>query len=171
MLILGIVGLSGLGWAMQSIGVHGSINERAAINRAVRAPFVDLQRRDAHALCEDFTPPVAAHLAVGAGDDCERRVAALFQRTRGVGEYLPPREDRTSSRLAVSAVHWHGDRATADTSYRTGVSGRRAWSLRMHALRWRVATPAKLEMRAYCTGHPVGASGCVDALSMRFAAG
>lgn len=171
MLILGIVGLSGLGWAMQSIGIHGSTNERAAIKRAVRAPFVDLQRRDARALCEDFTPSVAAHLAGGAGGDCERRVDALFQRTQDAGEYVPPRDGGGHSRLAVSAVHWRGDRATADTSYRAGALGGQPWSLRMSALRWRISTPARLEMRADCAGHPFGTSGCVDALSMRFAAG
>jgi len=171
MLILGIVGLSGLGWAMQSIDVHGSTNERAAVKRAVRAPFVDLQRRDAHALCEDFTPSVAAQLVGGTGGDCEQRVDALFQRTQHAGEYVPPRDAGGRNRLAVGAVHWRGDRATADTSYRTGTPGRRPWSLQMSERRWRIATPVRLEMRADCAGHPFGASGCVDALSIRFAAG
>ena len=62
-------------------------------------------------------------------------------------------------------------RKSGDTSYRTGTPGRRPWSLQMSERRWRIATPVRLEMRADCAGHPFGASGCVDALSIRFAAG
>jgi hypothetical protein len=170
-LILGIVGLSGLGFVVQSIGVHGSTDERAAIKRAVRAPFADLQRRDAHALCEDFMPSVAARLAPGPGENCEQRVSAFFERSRDAGEYVPASGAPAHRRLAVSAIHWTGDRATAAPSYRAGIAGEQAWRLELHGLRWRIATPAKLEMRADCAGHPFGASGCIYAVSLHFVSG
>jgi hypothetical protein len=168
MLVLGIVGLSGLGWVVQSVDVHGSTNERAAIRRALRAPFVDLKQRNARALCDDFTPPVAARLASGAGD-CEQRVSALFGRARGAGEYVAPNAVAASGRLTVGAIRWHGGHATAASSDRAG--GRGSLQLELHALHWRLATPATLEMRADCDGHPFGAPGCVDAVSLRFAGG
>jgi hypothetical protein len=171
MLILGIVGLSGLGLAVQSIGVHGSTDERAAIRHAVRAPFADLQRRNADALCEDFTPGVAAHLASGAGGDCELRASALFRLARDAGEYVPVGAGARQRRPAMTTIHWHGDRATAGSSSSAGAGSADAWHLEMHARRWRIATPARLEMREDCGNHPFGAAGCVYAVSLRFAAG
>jgi hypothetical protein len=170
MLVLGIVGLSGLGWVVQSVGVHGSTNERAAIRRALRAPFADLKRRDARALCDDFTPSVAAGLTRGAdGDDCEQRVSALFVRARGAGEYVAPNGGPASGRLTVSAIRWRGDRATVASSDRA--SGPGSLQLELRALRWRIATPARLEVRADCDDHPFGAPGCVYAASLHFAGG
>jgi hypothetical protein len=169
MLIWGIVGLSGLGLAVQSIGVHGSTNDRAAITSAVRAPLADLRRRDAHALCEDFTPSVAAQLS-GVPESCERSVNALFRAARNAPEYVPL-ADRAAHKLAVSAVHWRGDRATAVSSYRAGAAARREVRLDKLARRWRIATPSRLEMRSDCSDHPFGTSGCVYAISIRFAAG
>jgi hypothetical protein len=170
MLIWGIVGLSGLGLAVQTIDVHGSTNDRAAIKHAVRAPLVDLKRRDARALCEDFTPAVAAHLAGNAPEGCERGVDELFRVARNAPEYVPP-TDRAVRRLAVSAVHWRGNRATAVSSYRAGALNQRDLRLEMSARQWRIATPTRLEMRSDCKDHPFGTSGCVYAMSIRFAAG
>ena len=172
MLILGIVGLSGLGWAVQSVGVHGSTDERAAIRRALRAPFADLKRRDARALCGDFTPSVAATLASGApGSSCEQRVNALFVLAHDAGEYVSPDDRPADGRLAVGAIHWRGNSATAPS--RAQSEGLRGGSLRLEsrALRWRIATPARLEARTDCAGHPVSGAGCVYAISLRFAAG
>ena len=170
MLIWGIVGLSGLGLAVQAIDVHGSTNDRAAIKRAVRAPLADLKRRDARALCEDFTPSVAAHLASYAPEGCERGVNALFRVARNAPEYVPP-ADRSARGLAVSAVHWRGNRATAVSSSRAGTLAQRDLHLEIVARRWRIATPTRLEMRSDCKDHPFGTSGCVYAVSIRFAAG
>jgi hypothetical protein len=170
MLIWGIVGLSGLGLAVQSIGVHGSTDERAAIRRAIHAPFADLKRRDAQALCEDFTPSVAAQLASGAGG-CERRVSALFRLAQSGAEYVQPGDGLARGRLAVSAIHWRGSRATAAVGGRPQAGGVHDWRLDMRARRWRITTPIRLEVRKDCSAHPFGASGCVYALSMRTAAG
>lgn len=168
-LIVGIVGLSGLGWAIQSVGVHGSTNERAAIRRALRAPFADLKRRDARALCDDFTPSVAAHLTAGGGGNCERRVSALFVRTRDAGEYISPGAGPAHGRVALSAISWSGDRAMVATNDKSGGAGRASLQLEMYAQRWRIAQPARLELRVDCAGHAFGGSGCVDAISLRFA--
>jgi hypothetical protein len=168
MLILGIVGLSGLGWAVQSVGVHGSTNERAAIKRALHAPFADLKRRDARALCDDFTPSVAAHLTRGSGGDCEQRVSTLFMHARGAGEYVPAHTGSASGRLIPSAIRWRGNRSTAASGDPSGGAGRESLRLEMHAQRWRIATPARLELRADCADHAFGESGCVDAVSLRF---
>jgi hypothetical protein len=170
MLIWGIVGLSGLGWALQSIDVHGSTNDRAAIKRAVRAPLADLRRRDAHALCEDFIPTVAAHLAGNPADRCEQNVSVLLRAARNAPEYVPPAE-RSAHDLTVNAVHWRGDRATAVSSYRPGAPARRELRLEMLARRWRIATPTRLELLSDCSDHPFGARGCVYAMSIRFAGG
>jgi hypothetical protein len=170
MLILGIVGLSGVGWVVQSVGVHGSTDERAAIRRALRAPFADLKRRDARALCDDFTPSVAAGLASGAaGSNCEQRVGALFVRARGAGEYFSPGDRPASGRLAVSAIRWRGNSATAPL--RAQPEGLAGGSLRLELRdrRWRIATPARLEARTDCAGHPVSGPGCVYAVSLHFA--
>jgi hypothetical protein len=169
MLILGIVGLSGLGWAVQSVGLHGSINERAAIRRALRAPFADLKQRNARALCDDFTPSVAAHLAGGAGGDCEQRVSVLLMRARGAGEYVSPNDGPARGRLAFGAIRWHGDRATAAANDRSASLGGESLQLDLHAQQWRIATPARLELRTDCAGHRLGGPGCVDAISLRFA--
>jgi len=169
MLILGIVGLSGLGWAVQSLGLHGSTNERAAIKRALRAPFADLKRRDARALCDDFTPSVAAGLASGAaGSSCEQRVNALFARARDAGEYISPGSRPASGRLAVSAIRWHGNSATAPSRAQSDGLAGESLRLELHALRWRIATPVKLETRTDCAGNSTGRRGCVYAISLRF---
>jgi hypothetical protein len=168
-LIWGIVGLSGLGWAIQSVGVHGSTNERAAIRRALRAPFADLKRRDARALCDDFTPSVAAALASGAGGStCEQRVSTLFLRARGAGEYVSPGNRPASGRLAVSAIRWRGNSATAPSRAQSDGLAGESLRLELRAQRWRIATPARLEARTDCAGDPVGGSGCVYAVSLRF---
>ena len=169
MLILGIVGLSGLGFAVQSVGVHGSTNERAAIRRALRAPFADLKRRDARALCDDFTPSVAAHLTSGAGGDCKQRVSTLFVRAHGAGEYVSAREGSAPGRLTPSTIQWRGDRATAVSSDRLSGVGRESLKLELQAQRWRIATPARLELRDDCAALAFGGSDCVDAISLRFA--
>jgi hypothetical protein len=170
MLIWGIVGLSGLGFAVQAIDVHGSTNERAAIKLAVRAPLADLRRRDARALCEDFTPSAAAQLTGDRAQSCERRVSAFFRSARGAGEYVQPGERTPRGRLAVGAIHWRADRATAISSADAGGERRRPLQLEMIAQRWRIATPATLALFTDCHAHPFGTPGCVSAMSLRFAA-
>lgn len=168
MLIWGIVGLSGLSFAVQAIDVHGSTNERAAIKRAVRAPHADLKRRDARALCEDFTPSAAAQLAGDRGQSCERRVSAFFRRAHGAGEYVPPNQRTTGGRLAVGAIHWGADRATAISG--AGAGNGRTVRLELLAKRWRITTPASLALLTDCRAHPFGTPGCIYAISLQFAA-
>ena len=77
MLTWGIIVLFGLDMGLAAMRVHGSRNERAAIRRAVRAPFADLRRRDARRLWADFTPAVDARLAPGSGS-CPARLTQTF---------------------------------------------------------------------------------------------
>src|ERR1035438_2659299 len=111
----GIIALVGLGLLLESIGVHGSKDERAAIRRAVRAPLADLQRRDARSLCDDFTPAVDADFADGHGSDCESNVDYAFQMTKNEAAYAPPPE--LPSRLQVTEISWHGSHGAAVSVY------------------------------------------------------
>ncbi|HEX3911670.1 MAG TPA: hypothetical protein VHW67_13320 [Solirubrobacteraceae bacterium] len=170
-LIWGIVGLSGLGFAVHALGVHGSTDERAAIRRAVRAPFADLRHHDARELCEDFVPSVAAHLSSDPGG-CPAAVAALFALGTHDAEYVAA-EDRPAQgrRLQVGSIDWRGRSASADLIEAGRRSDRRRWQLRMVGRRWRLVTPARLQMRSDCRHHPFGVPGCIDALSLQFAGG
>ncbi|MFI4991325.1 MAG: hypothetical protein ACHQHO_10495 [Solirubrobacterales bacterium] len=166
LLIWGIVGLSGLGLVIQLIGIHGATNERSAIQHAVRAPFQDLRRHDARALCGDFIPAVAADLTA-RGRSCAARVEQLFHRSSSETEYLPSHSLLLPGRVTVTSIHRYGDRATAD-SVGPGSPGLvRHWQLARVDGRWRVATPATLQLQSDCRRRPFGASGCLDVLSMR----
>ncbi len=166
-LIWGMVVVFGFAAAIAAISVHGSADERAAIRHAVRAPLLDLRRRDARALCDDFTAGVEAHLTPGGG--CDSRVARDF-RLAAVAD-LYPSVDRTApaSRMRVTAISWHGDRASA-TSYLPGERASvRHWRLRRVGPAWRIATPATLRLQPDCQrGAPVRQV-CAYAVSMRLA--
>jgi hypothetical protein len=166
LLISGIVGLSGLALVVQLIGIHGATDEQAAIRRAVRAPFQDLRRRDARALCEDFTPAVAANLTSTDGG-CTSHVGRLFQRTALDAEYVPLQGPIAHGRVEVRAIHLHDDRATADSVGPGKPAPVRHWQLEHVGGRWRVATAVTLQMQSDCARRPFGGSGCLDVLSMR----
>lgn len=168
-LIWGIVGLSGLGLVLQLVGVHGATDEPAAITRAVRAPFQDLRRRDARALCEDFTPAVAAKMT-SIGGSCASDVGLLFARSARDAEYVPARGVLSHGRVEVRAITVHDDRATADSVGPGKPALVRHWRLDRVGGRWRIATPATLRMQSDCDQHPFGGAGCLDVLSMRFEA-
>jgi hypothetical protein len=165
----GIVALFGFGLGLSVLEVHGSTNERVAIRHAVRSPFVDLRRRDARALCMDFTPAVDARLTAGSGS-CDSRVGELFHRTQHAAAYVLASASSRPQRLDVTRISWQGDHASAVSS-EPGVAGsERHWRLQMLAGRWRIATPADLDMRPDCTRHPFGARACVYAIALRFGA-
>lgn len=166
LLIWGIVGLSGLGLVIQLIGIHGATDEQAAITRAVRAPFQDLRRRDARALCEDFTPAVAAKLTSIEGS-CSSHVGRLFARSAQDAEYVPSQGLLSHGRVEVRAIHLHDDRATADSVGPGKPALVRHWQLARVDGRWRIATPARLQMQSDCDQHPFGGAGCLDVLSMQ----
>jgi hypothetical protein len=164
----GIVALFGLGVGMEALAVHGSRDERAAIRRALRAPLADLRRRDARALCEDFTPDADKRLAGGGG--CVTRVDALLRQAAQGAQYVPVVESAPTSRLTVRRITRRGDRATA-VSFRAGDPGsERRWRLERLGERWRIATPATLDRLADCPRHPSRARSCVYAIALRFAA-
>ncbi len=163
----GIVALFGLGIVLEALAVHGSRDERAAIRRALRAPLADLRRRDARALCADFTPGVDTRLA--GGGVCVTRVDALLHQAAQGAQYVPVVESAAGWPLTVTHISWQGSRATA-VSLRAGdAASKRRWRLRRLAGRWRIATPAKLEMQAACPRPASAARSCVYALALRFA--
>jgi hypothetical protein len=157
----------GLAAAFAAISVHGSADERAAIRHAVRAPLLDLRRRDARALCDDFTAGVEAHLAPGGG--CDSRLAQDF-RLAGVADLYPP-IDRTApaSHMHVTAISWHGDRASATSFFSGDRASVRHWRLRRVGRTWRIATPATLQLRADCPRRAPVKQVCAYAVSMRLA--
>jgi hypothetical protein len=169
LLIWGIVGLCGLGAAVQLIGVHGATDERAAIRRAMRAPFQDLRHRDARALCEDFTPSVAAHLADDSSGSCPAQVGRLFQASEHDMELVSPQSPPTHGRISVTTIHWRGDRASVLSSLLGAPGDSRRWRLVREHGRWRISTPVTLRMRSDCTGHPLVARGCIEAFSIDLA--
>lgn len=164
MLIWGIVGLCGFGLVIQLIGIHGATNERGAIRHAVRAPFQDLRRHDARALCGDFVPAVAADLTTPGGS-CAVRVARLFQLSSSDAEYVPAQGLLSPGRVTVTSIRRDGDRASADSVGPGSPGILRHWQLALVKGRWRIATPATLQLHSDCR-HPFGASGCLNVLSM-----
>ena len=165
LLISGIVVLSGLGLVIQLIGVHGSTDEQAAIRRAVRAPFQDLRRRDARALCEDFTPAVAVKLTSIDGS-CASHVGRRVARRAQAAQPAPAPGRRAHGRVGGRASRGHGDRATAESVGPGKPALVRHWQLTRVNGRWRIATPATLQMQSDCDQHPFGGAGCIDVLSM-----
>ncbi len=165
LLIWGIVGLCGFGLAIQLIGIHGATNERGAIQHAVRAPFRDLRRHDAAALCGDFVPAVAADLTTPGGS-CAVRVERLFHLSSSDAEYVSARGLLSPGRVTVISIRRDGDRATADSVGPGSPGIMRHWQLALIEGRWRIATPATLQLHSDCR-HPSGASDCLSVLSMR----
>ncbi len=165
-----MVAVFGLAACVAAISVHGSADERAAIRRAVRAPLLDLSRRDPRRLCDDFTAGAEAHIAPGAGS-CDSRLSYDFRMARAAVLYSPTQPAGPASRLRVSAISWHGDRATAVSSYPGDPSSVYHWRLRRTRDRWRIATPATLQLRAGCPRPAPAGRQCAYALSMRFASG
>jgi hypothetical protein len=169
-LIWGIVLVLGLAGAVAAISVHGSADERAAIRHALRAPLLDLRRRDARRLCGDFTVAAEAHIAPGAGS-CHSRLAEDFRLARAAAIY--PRTDATAlaSGLQVTGISWHDDRATATSSYAGDPASARHWRLQRVGEAWRIATPATLQMQADCRRPEPAKRDCAYALSLRFDSG
>jgi hypothetical protein len=135
---------------------------RAAVARAVLAPFEAIVHRDPGALCADFTPSVAAKLVPGApaGSTCESGVSEVFAATASA---VPPLAD-----LSVSDVHSQGDQARASLVY-TQVHGTpnmasvgldlATVTLERIAGRWLLSTRARLGSTAGC-GDPLRTSQC-----------
>jgi hypothetical protein len=163
-----MIAVCGVAAAVGTISVHGSADERAAIRRAVRAPLLDLRRRDARSLCDDFTAGAEAHIAPGAGS-CDSRLAADFRVARATILSAPTEGSPLASRLRVNAISWHGSRATAVSSYSGDRSSVRHWRLQHVGDTWRIATPATLRLQADCRRLQPVKRTCTYALSMRFA--
>src|SRR4029077_1922235 len=163
-----IAALVTLGLVVETLKVRGSKDERSAIRHALKAPLSDLGRRDSRALCDDFTPTVDVHLAAGQGADCESNVTRMFRSTSAQPASAAASQE-SPSRLRVMNISWHGNRATAASVY-LGVPGsRKHWRLDMLDGRWRIDTPAKLEVQSDCRHRSSARPVCVQMLAMHFA--
>ncbi len=162
-----IAALVTLGLIVQTLDVHGSKDEQSAIRHALKAPLGDFRHRDGRALCGDFTPAVAAHIAAGYGPNCESNVTRMFRLTRDEPVSLILRESRR--RLRIKDISWHGDHATAAFADPGRPGSEQHWRLGMVGGRWRIETPARLEVRFECSNHPPRRRVCVRLLSMHFA--
>jgi hypothetical protein len=160
----------GFAVCVAAISVHGSADERAAIRRAVRAPMLDLRRRNARGLCDDFTAGAKAHIAPGAGS-CDAKLVEDFRLARAVAVYPPADGTALARGLRVTEISWHDDRATASSSYAGDRSSVRHWHLRRVGQDWRIATPATLQVQADCRALQPAKRACAYALSLRFEGG
>jgi hypothetical protein len=163
LLTWGIVVLFGLGAGSAVFFVHGSGDEQAAIRRAVRAPFADLRRGDARALCADFVP--AAETRLTGGGDCARTVRAMLRRSVSRSQDASGAEGLIAPRATVTDVSWHGVEATA--MLREAGAGAHRLRLRLVGDRWRLQTPAALDLHADCA-RATPARPCVRAVGLRF---
>ncbi len=127
------------------MSVHGSKDDRAAIRRAVRATFADLQERRADRLCEDFTAAADARLARGVGD-CARRVGEVLGAPSGAGRRAGAPHLPTLGRLRVTDISFSGDRASAVSSEPRKAGSELRWRLRLRGGRWRIDAPATLAL-------------------------
>jgi hypothetical protein len=162
-----MVAVLGLFGAVAAISVHGSADERAAIRHAVRAPLLDLRRRDARQLCGDFTAAAKAHIAPGVGS-CDAKLAEDFRLARAAAIRRPGDGAALEPSLRVTAISWHDDRATATSSDAGERSGVLHWRLQRVGQDWRIATPATLHVQADCRQLQPVKRACAYALSLRF---
>lgn len=151
----------------------GTGNTRRQISAAARAPLFAVQRRDARALCGDFTPSAAGRLVVGGdeGGGCVARVRRVFAAGRRLKFPEVPRVH-----VRMQHVSWHGARATAKLAVEVEVRRGTAMTwlqlklIRMGG-RWRVATHARLAIRPVCRGlaPPQQCTAAVEAVMLAFA--
>jgi hypothetical protein len=89
--------------------------------------------------------------------------------SQGDMELVAPRSPTARGQGAVTAIAFSGDHASALSSLLGAPSVSHRWRLLREDGRWRISTPVTLRMRSDCTGHPLGARGCIEAFSIDFA--
>lgn len=124
-------------------------NPRAAITRAVRAPYEAFLHRDSAALCAAFTPTAASHLVAGApaGSSCDSAVSEVFAET---APYQPPVPAPLPASFKVTRIVAHGSSATAEVTY--GKGGGAHFSLQKIANAWLVSNRSRLVTVKGCGG-------------------
>lgn len=125
------------------------------IVRAVRAPYIAVVRRDAHALCAAFTPAAVADLAssLSPGMGCEHRVAEAFARSDPIE---PAPSSSALMAVRVGDVAQHDNTATAVVTFvgQNGTSSNVRLALtRLGGGSWRVATPPRIGLIKGCNVH------------------
>jgi Cytochrome C oxidase, cbb3-type, subunit III len=116
--VLAVVAVGGL----TVVGCGSSDASLDEISKAARAPYIAIVRRDAHALCADFTPMAADYLArdVLQSVNCEERVAESFVRS---APFEPKSQPVALNAFKVSGVTLHDNVASAVVAYGAGGSG------------------------------------------------
>jgi hypothetical protein len=119
-------------------------DQRQAIVRAVKAPFIDAARANGAAFCNDFTSSVARQFANDlshSGQPCAPAVTAALRRT-------DPGDRDTLSGLAQSAtvtgITVNGSTASATLRITRAGQPHRERLTRGGVGRWRLSTPARL---------------------------
>jgi hypothetical protein len=128
----------------------GSSDTTAEVSKAARAPYIAVVGRDARALCADFTPETANHLArdISRSASCDERVAEVFARS---DRFEPKSQPVAPKIFRTSRVMQHGDVAYAAITYGADGSGVRV-TLELARIggAWRVATPPMLRLVSGC---------------------
>jgi mono/diheme cytochrome c family protein len=144
-------------------GKATTVSPQAAIGSATAAPYRDILRRDAAALCADLAPTVAAQLVQGAapGIGCETAAKRVFAETAPSEE---PANDGISVEPIVKHLQLTGQHATVKVSFRVikatkrhrnvtveiGESGTLTLDLEEVSGSWLVSSRAKLAAIAGC---------------------
>ena len=157
MLALPLVGLALLE------GRVAASSPEASIVSAAAAPYTDVLKRDATALCADLVPAVAAQLVRGsaAGSDCEVAVGQIFAETAQSEESA---NGGVSVQPVVKHLEFTGQHATVKIAFKAtkttkrhgttvvqfGESGTMTINLEEVSGRWLVSSPARLAAITGC---------------------
>jgi hypothetical protein len=129
----------------------GTPASTSKILKAARAPYLAIMRRDARALCADFTIKAARRLAdsVSKNTNCYRRVSVAFARS---APFEPKSRLAALKAVKASDARQRGDFASAVITY--GKSGT-AVTLRLVKVgaSWRISTPPTLGLIKGCVAH------------------
>jgi hypothetical protein len=174
-------GLRAKGWhgvpVIASIGALAvvgcsSSDTTAEVSRAARGPYIAVMERAARALCADFTPAAASHLARGVSQStsCDERVAEAFARS---APFEPKVQPVAPNAFRTNSVVQHGDTASVVIAY--GVRGKGAQvtlALVKTGGTWRVATRPTLRLVNGCYVREMLTENCPkDARVMLFSIG
>lgn len=124
----------------------GGSNERAGIIKAVKAPVIAFKSRNAAALCQSFTPSVAAQL-VERDSECSRGASRAFADLSGRGQIEIWKRDEEPAGLKIEVLSVHGGFASVRTTWptwREGAPRTVRLTLALSDGWWRIMTPTKM---------------------------
>jgi hypothetical protein len=124
----------------------GGSDERAAIIKGVKAPVIAFKSRNAAALCQSFTPSVAAQL-VERDSECSRGARRAFGDLSGRGQIEIWKRDEEPAGLKIEVLSVHGGFASVRTTWptwREGVPRTVRLTLALSDSRWLISSPTRL---------------------------